>query len=442
MDSNPLDLDQLLASLNPNPETGGRSDYVTDLAPLPRAPADAQPPAPVQVASPAPVLNAMPKPAAPALGATPDVSDYIKQKFNLGPYSDEARQKLVDANSQYDTGNHISAALAALGAGIAGGNAGAAGQGVLERADKANQRQLDAFDKGRANLVQQYGLDQQATKDANDMAREEREHDVNSNESKLAQSLAKKLMPTQDFSNMSASKINEQIPTLKSIYEGQIKLEEERNKSADRRMLLGDKSEQKKIHDQDQALQSTTQLLESARGNPAVAQAEKDLYAADKANGLLKLYPDPNKIPREMVNLYTQELGKIASGGTPTQHELEGITPNNLQGPLRAFYQKLSNNPTPANLGEFIKANQRYTNQLADDARKVIKDKYGRVIESRKSALGDDNYSRLNNQYIDRFSSSGADAGGGFPRTVSNGTHQATVNNAAELKDAQAHGFN
>lgn len=169
--------------------------------------------------------------------------------------------------------------------------------------------------------------------------------------------------------------------------------------------------ETKAIAGQDRALAQTKTMLESARGNPAAAQAEKDMYAVDKVNSLLKIYPDPNKMPQAQVNLLISEIGKIATGGVPTGHETEALKPNSAEGKLQSLYGQLTNSPTPANAGAYLKEFQKYNKSLESDAQKVIKDKYGRVIESSKKQLGDDNYKALHDQYLSRFDKKEQSAG-------------------------------
>lgn len=154
---------------------------------------------------------------------------------------------------------------------------------------------------------------------------------------------------------------------------------------------------------QNAELQKTIQLLESARGNPAASQAEKDLYAAQKANSLFNRYKDPNQMSNQETQLYATEIAKMASGGVPSIHELQGLNPATIPASLASIAQKFANNPEPANAGEFMKRYKAYSDGLADDARQVIEDKYGRIIESKKDALGDNNYKKLQDNYINRF---------------------------------------
>jgi hypothetical protein len=134
-----------------------------------------------------------------------------------------------------------------------------------------------------------------------------------------------------------------------------------------------------------------------------MAQAEKDIYASDKADSLANMYGDPNKLSKPQVQLLASEIGKIASGGVSSQHELESITPDSLSGRMSVIVSKLTNEPTPANAAAFVKQYQDYTKALRGDAQKVINDKYGRVIETSKKDLSDDQYNDLKDNYLNRF---------------------------------------
>jgi hypothetical protein len=159
---------------------------------------------------------------------------------------------------------------------------------------------------------------------------------------------------------------------------------------------------------QNQTLQQTQSMLESARGNPAVAQAQKDIYAASKFESLANLNGDPNKLNPAQVQLAAMEVAKIASGGVPTAHELQGLTPSSIPGGLAAAAQKFVNHPVAANQGAFVNAMRDYTTALKRDAQEVVKEKYGRVIESRRVQLGDSNYQTLQKQYMEPFTQKSA----------------------------------
>lgn len=157
---------------------------------------------------------------------------------------------------------------------------------------------------------------------------------------------------------------------------------------------------------QDASLQKIVPILESARGNPEVSQALKDRYAAAKVDSLMKQAGDPNNLSPQMTNLVISEVGKIASGGVPTQHEFDALTPGTLKGALASAWSKLSNNPTSANAGAFLKEYQNYSKDLSENANQVINNKLRRVIEVNKKQLGSENYATLKDNYLGEISPS------------------------------------
>ena len=145
------------------------------------------------------------------------------------------------------------------------------------------------------------------------------------------------------------------------------------------------------------------QLLESARGNPAVGQAEKDLQAADKFDALINLKGDPNKLSPQLVQLASSEIGKMASGGVPTIHELQGLNPDNLPKGLATAAQMFNATPSAANQGEFLKEYALYVGDLRHVAQGIITDKYGRIVEGSRDAVGEKNYENNKRIYVNRF---------------------------------------
>lgn len=280
---------------------------------------------------------------------------------------------------------------------ILGGSEGQ--QNYLKAAGAVNQ--LEQQTQAKAEQTKQALADYQ-------LADEKEKNDPNSSSSVLARNILQSSSKAAglnlgNISKLSASTIEKNFPSVAHLIDTQAQAAQRAESSKDRLALLQGQLGVKANDKQDKALQSAQTLLESARGNPAAAQAEKDLYSAQKANSLANLYGDPNKLSLPQVKLLAAEVGKIAAGGTSTQSELEGITPNTLVGKMSQYVTNLTNNPTPANAAAFVKQYQDYTGALVKDAQKVIQDKYGRVIESRKNQLGPDNYQSLQDQYINRF---------------------------------------
>jgi hypothetical protein len=144
--------------------------------------------------------------------------------------------------------------------------------------------------------------------------------------------------------------------------------------------------------------------LQRAQSQPAVAQAEKDLYATKKLDKLINLYGDANKLSPVQVQLAATEMAKIASGGVPTDHELQGLNPSAIPSKLATLAQFVSNKPESAEAGEFLKSMQDYTKSLKGDAQDVIKENYGRILDPHSNRFKDNpTYQGYRESYVNRF---------------------------------------
>lgn len=286
-------------------------------------------------------------------------------------------------------------------------------QGVKRAEEDRNQSRQDfgeeiaLQDKGDQRADQDLARGDQATA----RARTIRSNDPNSVESQAAREYLKQVSPgvsgVKNFDNLTEDQAYKMAPGLmaKSNLDEKLAAHSEDVRFHNAQLAQGkaNQADQKITTSQNQAMGRVSQQLESARGSPAVGQAEKDIYAADKANSLANLYGDPNKLSMPQVRLLASEIGKVASGGVPSMHELDGITPNTLTGKMSEITSRFTNKPTPANAAAFVKQYQEYANQLKKDAQGVISDKYGRVIESNKGKLHPDDYQALQDNYTNRF---------------------------------------
>jgi len=163
-------------------------------------------------------------------------------------------------------------------------------------------------------------------------------------------------------------------------------------------------SSAKASEQQSKAFDKTHAMLEQMRGNPAVQQAERDLYATDKINTLVAPYRgNLDNISQQMVNLLKTELTKVASGQGSTEAAFGHLDEGTLKSKFAEVYQKFANEPTGANAGAFLKQYLNYSNGLAKDAQKTISDRYGRILEPAKAHLNPDDYKTLDATYTNRF---------------------------------------
>jgi len=154
-----------------------------------------------------------------------DVKDYVMKKFNLGPYSDENRMQ-VQADSQLDWGDKASAALMGLGAAFQGKDSASAASNRLNQLNSQKRQGLEDFEKGRAAKNQEIGLDRQLTKEGREdeeYARSKeklaRELDPTSEESKMAQELARSMGYQGDTSKITAKQFQDYSPVMAKKYE-------------------------------------------------------------------------------------------------------------------------------------------------------------------------------------------------------------------------------
>lgn len=164
---------------------------------------------------------------ATGFGANKMVDDYIRQKFGLSEkYNDAARQKILDQNKEESSGPNWRAGLAALGAGIAGQNAGAAGNSVLNAQENERADRLAQFDKGRQqefqNVMHARDIGKMQRDDRDDAMKQQqllREKDPESAESKMAQQLAVKMGYKGDPSTLTAERFKSFSPSMQKMYE-------------------------------------------------------------------------------------------------------------------------------------------------------------------------------------------------------------------------------
>lgn len=148
--------------------------------------------------------------------AKPSMQD--KYGFN-SKYSDEARQKIVEENTNDAKGPNWMAGLAGLGAALQGKDSVQAGMSIRQMDDRRRQSKLDEFDKGRQGAVQKFQFDRDIAKAQKDEDKLLRESDPNSPESMIAKELAKEMGYKGDLTNLTATQFQQFSPALQKKYE-------------------------------------------------------------------------------------------------------------------------------------------------------------------------------------------------------------------------------
>ncbi len=127
-----------------------------------------------------------------------------------------------------------------------------------------------------------------------------------------------------------------------------------------------------KAADQDKLYSDFLDKTQNFRGNKAVAQASTNLLSASNALSIIDKYPDPNQMPLKQYGLLVQEIGKISSGGTGSDHSQKSIEASTIESKWSDLMGKTEGKPQPAELGAFIKDNADYLKDLQQNSQDVV----------------------------------------------------------------------
>lgn len=260
----------------------------------------------------------------------PQVKDYLMQKFNLGEFSEDARKQITEDNARPDYGNRGMAALAAIGAGMMGRDPTAAGNAILERQKQQGRQKLEDFDKNRANKIQQYTLDRELKKDSREDDLFKRESDPESQESKLADSLAREMGYTGG--PITATQFKGFSPVMAKKYEIAEKKLDRQDARAERRALFGLKTEEKK-EAREEKKKTALNEVEDRRRN-----IEDNLTLLEKQideDGTYEVFGSHNTDLNRRVDMIATDMAKLAdpnSVARPSEVELfkQGLIQANM----------------------------------------------------------------------------------------------------------------
>lgn len=159
------------------------------------------------------------------------------------------------------------------------------------------------------------------------------------------------------------------------------------------------------------AMEDYNQANDSSRQRPDAAQALKDIQAAQKISEAISQAPggDPNKLNNNQLRLVVGEVSKMATGGAPTEGEMESLTPQNVAQKYGGMLQKLTNRSTPANAGEFVKQFQDYANGIAKQGKDRLVTRSTEIADRLRPYLGEDQHALVKKQIANEFPDIGKD---------------------------------
>lgn len=202
------------------------------------------------------------------------------------------------------------------------------------------------------------------------------------------------------------------------------------------------------------------EMLGQGRAPPDFKQALKDQQSIDKANELFDSHKDLNTMTKSEAALAAGELEKIATGGAGTEAGRQGLDPHSFQESWADFKNKFvgpDGSVDPANIGPFLQKQKDYLQGLGKvtqtrinkyrrdvydgyDGGDLIADKHRELTKKKHPELFPEEQENAKAP-AEAAPTAKEPAPSAYPKTVSNGTHQATVANADEEKQAAAKGF-
>lgn len=215
--------------------------------------------------------------------------------------------------------------------------------------------------------------------------------DPNSPQSIAAKNLIKRLYPGKfddaTLDSLSAADVGNSI--MKPLELDQ-KINEHKDemasKAADRKENAATRADAKSTADQNKAYTDLVQKAESARSNQAVQQAQLAIQNASRA---LKLADSGKPVSRQDLALLAEEMGKIATGGVPSDHGVQSLMPDNLQTRLAKLKEFLTNNPTDAEAAEYVKRNISYLHDMTDVSNDTLKNYHRNLLNGYKDRIGE-----------------------------------------------------
>lgn len=214
-----------------------------------------------------------------------------------------------------------------------------------------------------------------------DLADKEQQRDPNSDLSKQAQAMAKALNL-----NVPEGLSYEGITKLQPMIDTYMKMEAIKTEKT---LALQNKKDSD-LNKSESDLGTRVEQLFSLRGPAGRAEIVKQ--GADRLLTYAKMYGNRNNLTPPEVSMIAYDLGTIMRGGTATEGGVKSVMPGTLASEFAGLEQKITNNPTGADLGAFVKRMEKGATELRSVADKYSKEQANYLIDSYKSRLRPDYY--------------------------------------------------
>lgn len=214
------------------------------------------------------------------------------------------------------------------------------------------------------------------------LAEETMGDDPNSDKSQTMRDLIKKLQPGLKISDSAtANQLSSQFPIIEKIWQAE-------QNAKTRQAVLSATLGAKQGKESSKAYEDVGKQIEAFKSRGIGKTAYTADYRVNNAYSLLNEYKDHlNDMPAGQVELFAQEMAQLAKGGIAGEKEVAAILPPSVASKVSVGLGKLLNNPTGAQMGEFLQTYKPYLDDIQKNARNQIGQNITNVINSKKHTL-------------------------------------------------------
>lgn len=238
----------------------------------------------------------------------------------------------------------------------------------------------------------------------------------------FAAQAAPKLANDPNFKNLDAEGVKQLLPGIDMMMKTEmLKLQKQ---------TLLQNHQEDKWNKAEQDLGKGIEGLYSPRG--AAGRAAVIKQSADRLLGYAAQFANRNDLTKQEVELLVKDMGQIMSGGVATEGSSKRIMPATLESSFKDLIQRATNNPTGANLSEFVKRLENSAKVMRNEADKYESTHVNNLVDMYQRSLRPDTYKALKTKY-NGGEVDGGSAGGASSSAPASG--KVRVTNGAETYD-------
>lgn len=296
------------------------------------------------------------------------VKENLKRKYNLGEYSQDRRQTLLDENAK--AASPIASAFAGFGAGLRGKDVSQTFDSAMNSSQAKTKKAIEDFDKARDQKKQDFAFDRDV-----DKAQRENDAVAEAKDPMSARSKAAQDMLVQDYgmdpaiaSKMTAEQVEARLPGLKNKLDREMKEREFSEKQKDRQLQREQmqsnkdiaRADKKEVKDEKKKI--ALNEVEDRRRNieDNIARLEQMI----EENGTYETFGSHNALMEGYLNDIATDMSKLKDPGSVAR-------PSEVEGELKGLFKSGDLSLTNATAKDILKKYREKVNERANTAYQV-----------------------------------------------------------------------